>query len=130
MDALLIIFGCVIGVILIAKLALFLCDLSSYHSVIKGEQTISFDDFLKLYSVAQEKWDDSYDCMVVYEGTNIYMKSLLDVRKYKRWRKNKQQIAMDQFVANQRVKLLKHWQEDINKYQEKYSAELNKMMAK
>ena len=130
MDVLLIIFGCVIGTILCAMLVVFLCELSSYRSTVKNEQTISFDDFLKLYSVAPKKWNTSYDWLVKYEGTSIYMKSYFDEKRYKRWRNNQEQIKIDQSLANQQMRLLKKWQEDINQYQEKYTAELKKMMAK
>ena len=125
-----VIFAAIIGGVLLSMLIWWLCSWVCYRSSVKNEQTISFDDFLKLYSVAPKKWNTSYDWLVIYEGTSIYMKSYFDEKRYKRWRNNQEQIKIDQSLANQQMRLLKKWQEDINQYQEKYTAELKKMMKK
>ena len=125
-----VILAAIIGGVLLSMLIWWLCSWACYRSTVKNEQTISFDDFLKLYSVAPKKWNTSYDWLVKYEGTSIYMKSYFDEKRYKRWRNNQEQIKIDQSLANQQIRLLKKWQEDINQYQEKYTAELNKMMKK
>lgn len=125
-----VIFAAIIGVVLLSMLIWWSCSWGCYRSSVKNEQTISFDDFLKLYSVAPKKWNTSYDWFVKYEGTSIYMKSYFDDKRYKRWRNNQEQIKIDQSLANQQMRLLKKWREDINQYQEKYTAELNKMMKK
>lgn len=120
----------IIGVVLLFMLIWWLCSWACYRSTVKNEQTISFDDFLKLYSVAPKKWKTSNEGFVRYEDAYIYMKSYFDEKRYKCWRNNQEQIKIDQFLANQQMRLLKKWQEDINQYQEKYTAELNKMMKK
>ena len=125
-----VVFAAIIGGVLLFMLIWWVISWACYRSTVKNEQTISFDDFLKLYSVAPKKWNTSYDWLVIYEGTSIYMKSYFDEKRYKRWRNNQEQIEIDQSLANQQMRLLKKWQEDINQYQEKYTAELNKMMAK
>lgn len=123
-----VVFAAIIGGVLLFMLIWWVTSWACYRSTVKNEQTISFDDFLKLYSVAPKKWNTSYDWLVIYEGTSIYMKSYFDEKRYKRWRNNQEQIEIDQSLANQQMRLLKKWQEDINQYQEKYTAELNKMM--
>lgn len=120
----------IIAIFIVMILTFFIIEVLSYYSDIKDKHTIRFDDFLRLYSVAPDKWNTSYYWEVIYDGVSIHMKSYLDSKRYKHWRNNKQQIELNRCLTNQQMELLKKWQKDINQYQEKYTSELNKMLTK
>lgn len=90
-----------------------------FHHDKKGEQTITYNQFVKLYSIAPDKYyiEDGY---VRYNCINIYMKTYFDAIRLKIMRRNRDKKRLDTRLNEERAKLLKLWQEDVNAYHDGY----------
>ena len=113
--------------------AIFALD---YRSSAKKHQRMTYKEYLRISSVAPDKWRlyDGIYCYALYGERfpyeEIYMKSYFDSLRLgkKCLREMKRKENVDYTVA--RAKLLISWQEDINRYQEKYTEELKEMYKK
>ena len=100
---------------------------SCYRDDIKGYQTLTYKQFLRISCVAPEKWeiDDWTYCRIYYktdEGNSvtIYMKSYFDnLRLLRDYNKHKK-LIYNSYLVNERAKLIKSWQKDINNYHDDY----------
>ena len=100
---------------------------SCYHNHIKGCQTLTYKQFLSISCVAPEKWEinDCIYCQIDYktdEGNSvtIYMKSYFDNLRLARNYNRHKNLIHNSHLANERAKLIKSWQKDINNYHDDY----------
>lgn len=90
-----------------------------FHYDKKGEQTITYNQFVKLYSIAPNKYyiGDGY---VKYNYINIYMKTYFDAIRLKIMCRNRDKKRLEARLDKERAELLKLWQEDVNAYHDGY----------
>ena len=116
MNTMAIILGSIIGV----GCGVYLFLVLDYRSDIKDEQTMSFSQFRSLYLVAPEKWYVRY-CVTTrafYGDTPIYMKSYFDYLRLRCFAKKMMVNKQNKALMEERARLLKEWQQDINKFHE------------
>ena len=79
--------------------------------------TISFETFYKMYNIAPEKYIiDTSDFSVKYNGTWIYMKSLLDCFKLERYSNKIDKEKKAEQDNKRMLELLQQWQDDIDEF--------------
>ena len=79
--------------------------------------TISFKTFYKMYNIAPEKYIiDTSDFSVKYNGTWIYMKSLLDCFKLERYSNKIDKEKKTEQDNKKMLELLQQWQDDIDEF--------------
>jgi hypothetical protein len=108
---------------------LYLMFVAVYHIDNKNEQKITYHQFLRISSVAPEKWeltDDVYNHLHyktgenVHDYTDIFMKTYFDMLRLKRlYKKQKKKKYYSEYL-DERAKLIKMWQKDINNYHDDY----------
>jgi hypothetical protein len=107
----------------------FIATQITYHSVNaiiyycekRNEQKITYKQYVRISSIAPEKWAiicDGY--YLTYNNHVIYMASYFDMLRLKRdYRKEQNEINDIKYVEN-RAKLIKEWQKDINNFHDDY----------
>lgn len=108
--------------ILTVVILIYVANASSYYECISDEQTITFDEFIKLKAVAPEKWiisDCVYYC-VYYGGTRIFMKTYFDQLRLARAKKKYDDLELQSVMDKKRAELIKSWQSDIDNYRSEY----------
>ena len=92
-----------------------------YYCEKRNEQKITYKQYIRISSIAPEKWDircDGY--YLTYNNHVIYMSSYFDMLRLKRdYRKDQKGINDIKYVEN-RAKLIKEWQKDINNFHDDY----------
>ena len=133
--------GCVIifGILLLV-LCLYLVFALIYLSDIdyRNAQTITYRQFLRISSVAPEKWKimDNCDYYLCYHGegpydyTDIYMSSFFDMLRLGRLYKKQKERDFNTAYMNERAKLIKMWQKDINNYHDDYLEQIGVYLKK
>jgi hypothetical protein len=133
-----------IGMIRIFLVAIALCCAtmyaifaSCYHDHIKGYQTLTYKQFLRISCVAPEKWkiDDWVYCRIDYKTddgntVSIYMKSYFDCLRLARVYNKHKSLIQTSHLANERAKLIKSWQKDINNYHDDYLEQIGVYLKK
>ena len=110
-----------IGILTIVIL-IYVANALSYHECISDQQTITFDEFIKLEAVAPEKWiisDCVYYC-VYYGGTRIFMKTYFDELRFAHAAKKLDKLKLQSDMDKKRAELIKSWQSDIDNYRSEY----------
>lgn len=80
----------------------------------KNYVAISFKQFKALYAIAPEKWEWFGD-NIYYESEYIMMKHAIDWILFRNFTKNLRLAEDNERLQNYKAKLLKRWQEDINR---------------
>jgi len=109
-------------VILTVVILIYVANASSYYECISDEQTITFDEFIKLEAVAPEKWiisDWVYYC-VYYGSTRIFMKTYFDELRLAHAAKKLDKLELQSAMDKKRAELIKSWQSDIDNYRSEY----------
>lgn len=119
-------------------LTLYSISASCYHDHLKkGYQTLTYKQFLRISCVAPEKWkiNDWGYCRIYYrtdEGNTveIYMNSYFNNLRLA-WYYNKyKKLMCNSYLANERAKLIKSWQKDINNYHDDYLEQIGVYLKK
>jgi hypothetical protein len=117
---------------------LYLIFVAIYHIANKNEQKISYHQFLRISSVATEKWkirDNGYYFLRYYDEdlddyTEIYMSSFFDMLRLGRLYKKQKKRDFNISYMNERAKLIKMWQKDINNYHDDYLEQIGVYLKK
>lgn len=80
----------------------------------KNFVAISFKQFKALYAIAPEKWE-WFRNNIYYESECIMMKHAIDWILFRNFTKNLRLAEDNERRQNYKAKLLKRWQEDINR---------------
>lgn len=114
---------------LIVLLILYLIRSLMYRYETSEFQKISYIQYLKISSVAPEKWEisDSWYYYLYYcprEGDynciEIFMKSYFDMLRLRSLYKKKQKKKFNTVYIKKRAELIKQWQKDIDNYHNDY----------
>ena len=109
----------VLGVILVAVM-LWGCYVTIFKIFLdipdknKNYVAISFRQFKALYAVAPAKWGWNGDS-IFYQYERIMMKRAIDWILFRRFAKKLSLAEENERIQNDKAKLLKKWQEDINR---------------
>jgi hypothetical protein len=90
----------------------------------KDDQKITYDEFIKLASIAPKKWKIMDDCdyhYLRYDDTHIYMKTYFDQLRLTRLKKKDDKLALESIMDKKRAELIKSWQSDIDNYRSEYT---------
>lgn len=96
-------------------------------------QRISFRQYLRISSVAPKKWyirDGYYYHLVYNKDTEVYMRTYFDQLRLCFFYKKKEKKDSDEIWIQERTKLIKSWQEDINNYHDDYLEEIGVYLKK
>ena len=116
--------------IIIIFAIVYLMFATMYHIDNKNKQKITYHQFLRISSVAPEKWELTYGNYYhhlhyktgksMYDYTDIFMKTYFDMLRLKRlYKKQKKKNYYSEYL-DERAKLIKMWQKDINNYHDDY----------
>lgn len=124
---------CILGFVLF-MLLLYAVFAIMYRSDAKDEIKISYNRFIKLYTMNPYKWDTRFDDCVFYEPhckyfdyEKLYFKSYFDVLRYRNFKHKKESIITKNRVDVRTIRLIKYWQDDINQYKQNYYYEMQRM---
>lgn len=127
-----------IGIIIVFVI-LYLIFAAIYHIDNKNEQKITYHQFLRISSVAPEKWeltDGVYYHLHYKTGesvcsyTDIFMKTCFDMLRLKRlYKKQKKKNYYSKYL-DERAKLIRLWQKDINDYHDDYLEQIGVYLKK
>ena len=114
----------VIIMLIVLGITIYSIMLVDYHFFYlqKNDQKITYDEFIKLASVAPEKWKIMDDCdyYLRYGDTCIYMKTFLDELKLIHMAKKREKLKFESSMDKKRAELIKSWQSDIDNYRSEY----------
>ncbi len=115
----------VIIMLIVLGITIYSMMLVYYHFFYleKDDQKITYDEFIKLASMAPKKWKimDGWDyCYLRYGDTHIYMKTYFDQLRLTRLKKKDDKLALESTMDKKRAELIKSWQSDINNYRNEY----------
>ena len=124
---------------IIVFVILYLMFVAVYHIDNKNEQKITYHQFLRISSVAPEKWElkDGFYYHLHYKTgesanvyTNIYMKTFFDMLRLRRlYKKQKKKNYYSKYL-DERAKLIRLWQKDINNYHDDYLEQIGVYLKK
>ena len=129
------------GILMALLIGYYLIVATIYHldSDVRYGQKISFRQYLRISSVAPEKWDirNSCYCYLVYNKdadisnrTEVYMRTYFDHLRLCLLYEKKKKKDIDEIWAQERMKLIKSWQEDINNYHDDYLEQIGVYLKK
>ena len=131
----------IMSCILITFLLVYFIMATIYHldSDVRYGQKISFRQYLRISSVAPEKWyiRDGCYCYLVYNKdadisnrTEVYMRTYFDHLRLCLLYEKEKKKDIDEIWTQERMKLIKSWQEDINKYHDNYLEQIGVYLKK
>lgn len=122
----------ILAVIIIAALFMgsiiyFTLALLYKYCTVNGRQTITYDEFIKLYTINPNAWSIDWIDSVHYNGTCIYMKSYFDNIRLVIFKRRIEKQLHNKSYNRKRAELIELWQKDIDDYKKKYTEELKNM---
>lgn len=125
----------IISCILITFLLVYFIMATIYHldSDVRYGQKMSFRQYLRISCVAPEKWyirDGCYCYLVYNKYAEVYMKTYFDQIRLCLLYEKKKKKDIDEIWAQERMKLIKSWQEDINNYHDDYLEQIGVYLKK
>ena len=129
----------VLGTILLLSLMLYVVLAVIYIIEKRGEQTITFRQYRKISAVAPKKWEiySGVYCYLLYHSdgdphiyTKVYMKTYFDCLRLSRIYHMHNKRRIEQVMDEERAKLIKSWQQDINDYHDDYLKEIGVYLKK
>lgn len=112
----------ILSIIFGTLLTVYLVFAMTYRSDAKHYPKISFKQFQRLCKTAPSKWDFAYD-HVYYKYKQvevIYFTTYFDCLRYQWSQNQKEKNQIKEQADNNKLKLLKEWQKDIDDYRQEY----------
>lgn len=117
----------IIPALFIGFIIYFTLALLYKYCIVNGGQTITYDEFIKLYTINPNAWSIDWIDSVHYNGTCIYMKSYFDNIRLVIFKRRIEKQLHNKSYNRKRAELIEFWQKDIDDYKKKYTEELKNM---
>lgn len=125
-----VLYGVLSGIVLCGVIT-YACFAGFYRSDAGNAQRIRFKDFIRIYSVAPEKWEIYEDHLFYQTDTwhneAIYMKSYSDAIRIRRIYKKMEKLDARTRYSQKRAELLKMFSDDILSYNKRLNNALEEM---